>query len=132
MPTSTTKRKVAPNDAPVLPLVVLVLIAHGVFTSAQTVLGTVLLGIVPVLWVMALRQLPWCRLRGRWQWGSIAVSGLALTLSIAALYRVGYAQWWLIIVLFFLFCAALIGMQLHRWTSLFMAVCCALAGWLLL
>lgn len=132
MPTTSLKRKVAPNDAPTLVLVVLLLIANAVFANAQSVLGAMLLGVVPVLGVVVFRQIPWCRVRGRWQLRSLMLTVVATLLSIGALYWVGYASWWLVIVFIHLFCLVLVGMQIHRWTSLLMSLCCALAGWLLL
>ena len=126
------RRKTAPNDVPTLLFVMVLVLVQWCFNSTSAVLGAALLGVVPVLCVVAFRQLPWTRLRGRWQWRSIMSSVLATAFIITILFRFGYWRWWLCAVLLIFFIIDLIGMQIHRWTSLLMAVFCAIMGWILL
>ena len=126
------RRKTAPNDVPTLLFVIVLVLVQWCFNSTSAVLGAALLGVVPVLCVVAFRQLPWTRLRGRWQWRSIMSSVLATVFTFTILFRFGYWRWGLCAVLLILFIIDLIGMQIHRWTSLLMAVFCAIMGWILL
>ena len=99
------RRKTAPNDVPTLLFVMVLVLVQWCFDSTSAVLGSALLGVVPVLCVVAFRQLPW---------------------------TFGYWRWWLCAVLLIFFIIDLIGMQIHRWTSLLMALFCAIMGWILL
>lgn len=126
------RRKTAPNDVPTLLFVMVLVLVQWCFNSTSAVLGSALLGVVPVLCVVAFRQLPWTRLRGRWQWRSIMSSVLATAFTITILFRFGYWRWWLYGILLIFFVIDLVGMQIHRWTSLLMTVFCAIMGWLLL
>ena len=122
MPKSV-RRKTAPNDVPALFFASVLIIMYWGFCSLGSVFSSALLGIVPVLWVVGLRQLPWSRVRS---------SVLAFSLSLGILFSAGYWRWWLFLVFIVFFVVTLIGMQLHRWTSLFMSLSCAIMGWLLL
>ena len=126
------RRKPAPNDVPTLMFVMVLVLVQWCFNSTSAVLGAALLGVLPVLCVVAFRQLPWTRLRRRWQWRSIMSNVLATAFTITILFRFGYWRWWLCAVLLIFFIIDLIGMQIHRWTSLLMAVFCAIMGWILL
>jgi len=126
------RRKTAPNDVPTLLFVMVLVLVQWCFNSTSAVLGSALLGVVPVLCVVAFRQLPWTRLRGRWQWRSIMSSVLATVFTFTILFRFGYWRWWLCAVLLIFFIIDLVGMQIHRWTSLLMALFCAIMGWILL
>lgn len=131
MPKSV-RRKTAPNDVPALFFASVLIIMYWGFCSLGSVFSSALLGIVPVLWVVGLRQLPWSRVRSRWQWRSFLSCVIAFSLSLGILFSAGYWRWWLFLVFIVFFVVTLIGMQLHRWTSLFMSLSCAIMGWLLL
>ena len=97
MPKSV-RRKTAPNDVPALFFASVLIIMYWGFCSLGSVFSSALLGIVPVLWVVGLRQLPWRRVRSRWQWRSFLSCVLAFSLSLGILFSAGYWRWWVFLV----------------------------------
>lgn len=127
-----SSRKKAPNDILFLFATAHLLVANWYLNDDAPVLSSMLLGTVPVLGCVVLRQLPWMFVNGRWNWRSFCLFLCAIAFSVFVIWSQGYQTWWLGIVLFVFFLLSLIGMQVHRWTSILMGVCCALMGWLLL